>query len=181
MAKAIVYLSRSKLASTLRTLALHWVVAWMYTEPQYVYPVDTCFFCDGTPHIACHVWAANLAVVAVASTIAAAAAAVNPKGMRHTDKLLLCFLVLMRAYLLLSLNTGPSVWICRKWCAVPLQYPQSADGQLRNDQAFCTELQWELKMAVFGMCTNSPTVRGKPRHADTKADLIFKRVFCDYV
>ena len=33
---------------------------------------------------------------------------------------------------------------------------------------------------MFGMCTNNPTVRGKPRHADTKADLIFKRVFCNY-
>ena len=36
-------------------------------------------------------------------------------------------------------------------------------------------------MALFGMCTNNPTVRGKPRHADTKADLIFKRVFCHYL
>ena len=36
-------------------------------------------------------------------------------------------------------------------------------------------------MALFGMCTNNPTVRGKLRHADTKADLIFKRVFCNYL
>ena len=60
------------------------------------------------------------------------------------------------------------------------QYPQNADGQVRNDQAFCTELQGELKTALFGTCTNNPTLRGKPRHADTKADLIFKRVFCNY-
>ena len=26
----------------------------MYPEPKSVDPVDTCFFCDGTPHIACH-------------------------------------------------------------------------------------------------------------------------------
>ena len=57
----------------------------------------------------------------------------------------------------------------------------NADGQLRNDQAFCTELQGELKTALFGMCTNNPTMRGKPRHADTKADLIFKCVFCNYL
>ena len=61
------------------------------------------------------------------------------------------------------------------------KYPQSADGQLRNDQAFCTELQGDLKTALFGMCTNNPTVRGKPRHAYTKAHLIFKRVFCNYL
>ena len=26
----------------------------MYTKPKYVDPADTCFSCDGTPHIACH-------------------------------------------------------------------------------------------------------------------------------
>ena len=51
---------------------------------------------------------------------------------------------------------------CRKWYAVPPQYPQNADGLLRNDQAFCTELQGELKTALFGMCTNNPTVTGGP-------------------
>ena len=66
-------------------------------------------------------------------------------------------------------NTCRGVWICRKWyVGRPQCHHQNADGQLRNDQAFCTE-------ALFGIRTNNPTVRGKPRHADTKADLIFKR------
>ena len=34
---------------------------------------------------------------------------------------------------------------------------------------------------MFGMCTSNPTVRGKLRHADTKANLIFKRAFCNYL
>ena len=135
-------------------------------------PVDTCFSCDGTPHMGCHeckilhcalhasilcqseicvglrqLWTANLAAVAVAS----------------------------------AANTRRGVWICCKWYAVPPQYPQNADGQLRNDQAFCTELQRELKTALFGMCTNNPTMQGKPRHVDTKADLIFKRVFGNHL
>ena len=150
----------------------------MHTEPISVDPVDTCFSCDGTPHIACHeckvlhctlhvsilcqleicvglrqFWTANVATVVVASAIVATSA----------------------------VNTFPGVWICRKWYAVPPQYPQNAYGQMRNDQAFCTELQGELKTALFGMCTNNPTTRGKPRHADTTADLIFKRVFCNYL
>ena len=54
MAKATLYFSRSKSASTPRTLELHGEVARMYTEPKSVGPVDTCFSCDGTPHIACH-------------------------------------------------------------------------------------------------------------------------------
>ena len=54
MAEAALSLSRSKSASTPRTPGLHWDVAWMYTEPKLVDPVYTCFFCHGTPHIACH-------------------------------------------------------------------------------------------------------------------------------
>ena len=94
-------------------------------------------------------WVANLATTAVASAVVVACAA----------------------------NTRRGVWIFRKWYAVPPQYPQNANGQLRNDQAFYTEVQGELKMALFGMCTNNPTAQGKPCHADTKADLIFKRLF----
>ena len=45
-----------------------------------------------------------------------------------------------------------------------------------------TLVEWFAKtIALFGMCTNNPTVRGKPHHADTKAEFIFKRVFCDYL
>ena len=127
----------------------------MYPELESMDPVDTCFSCYGTPHIACHeckflhcalhasilcqseiciglrqFWTANLAAVAVASAVVAASA----------------------------IDTRRGVWICRKWYAVPPQYPQNADGQLRNDQAFCTELQGEVKTALFGMCTNNPTV-----------------------
>ena len=105
----------------------------MYTEPKSVDPVDTCFCCDGTPPIACHkckilhctlhasivcqseicvglrqFWVANLATAAVASAVLAACA----------------------------VNTRRGVWMCRKWYAVSPQYPQNADGQLRNDEAF---------------------------------------------
>ena len=189
MAEATLYFSPSKLASTPRTPAVHWEVARMYPQPKSVDPVDTGFSCDGTPHMACHeckvlhfalhasilcqseicvglrqFWTANL----VASAVVAAAAVDSRPGVP----------TVVAAS---AANTRRSVWICRKWYAVPPQYPQNADGQLRNDQAFCTELQGELKTALFGMCANNPTVRGKPRHADTKADLIFKRVFCNYL
>ena len=73
--------------------------------------------------------------------------------------------------------THPGVWICRK-DAVPAQYPQNADGQLRNDQEFCTKLQGKLKKILFGMCMMNLIEAGKPRHTDTKADLIFKCAFC---
>ena len=98
-------------------------------------------------------WATNLAVVAVAFAFVAAC----------------------------DVNTRPSVWIYRKWYAVPPQYSQNADGKLRNDQEFCTKLQGGLKIALIGMCTKNPTEGGRPSDKDTQADLIFKRVFCNYL
>ena len=78
-------------------------------------------------------------------------------------------------------NTRPSVWMCHKRYVVHPQYPQNADSQLRNDQAFCTNLQGELKKTIFGMCTMNPTEAGKPSRIDTKVDLMFKYVFCNYL
>ena len=193
MARATLYFNCSKSASTPRTPAVHREVARMYPEPKSGDLVDTCFSCDGTPHIACHkckvlhcalhasilcqseicvglrqLWTANLAAVAIASAVVAASAV-------HTRPSVPVVVVAS------ALNTHPSVCIRRKWYVVPPQYPQNDDGQLQNNQESCFKLQGELKTALFGMCTHNPTVAAKPRHADTKADLIFKRVFCNYL
>ena len=126
MAEATLYFSRSKLASTPRIPSIHWEVARMYPEPKLVDPVDTCFSCDGTPHIACHeckvlrcalhapilcqteicvglrqLWTANLAAV-----VAASAAHTRPSA-----------LAVVAAS---AVNTRRGVWICRKWYVVPI-------------------------------------------------------------
>ena len=149
MAEATLYFGFSKLASAPRTPAVQWDVARMYPEPKSVDPIDTCFSCDGTPHMACHeckvlhcalhasilrqsdicvglrrFWKANLAV-AVASAVVVAAAV-------HTR------LGVPTVVAASAVDTRRGVWICRKWYAVPPQYPQNADGQLRNDPAFCS-------------------------------------------
>ena len=64
---------------------------------------------------------------------------------------------------------------------MPPQYPQNADGQLRNGQEFGTKLQGKLKQTLFEMCTKNPPEAGKPSFTDTKANLIFKRVFCNFL
>ena len=167
MAEAILHFSCCKLASTLRTLALHWEVAWMYTEPKSVDPVDTCFSCDGAPHIAYHECKV-LHCTLHASILCHRCSVLDcANSGRPTLLLLLLFLPLL---LFLLLTPVP---VCRA-VASGMGCLHNTDGQLRNDQAFCTELQGELKRAVFGMCTNTPIVRGKLRHADTKANLIFK-------
>ena len=78
-------------------------------------------------------------------------------------------------------DTRPGVWIGRKWYALPPQYPQNADGQLKNDQALCRKLHLEKKEDLFERCKLNRTPRGKPHYTDTKADLILKRVFCNYL
>ena len=107
--------------------------------------------------------AAAAAVVAFAAVTAANATHATPGNANATD------------------DTRPGVLICRKWYALPPQYPQNADGQLENDQAFCRQLHLEKKEDLFERCKLNPTPRGKPHKRDTKADLIFKRVFCNYL
>ena len=171
---------------------MHWEVSRLYPTPKSADPPDTCFFCDGTPAIACQECkvlhctfhttvlcqseicvglrqfraapvAAAAAVVAFAAVTAANATHATPANANATD------------------DTRPGVWICRKWYALPPQYPQNADGQLENDQAFCRKLHLEKKEDLFERCKLNPTPRGKPHKRDTKADLIFKRVFCNHL
>ena len=131
MAQATLYYSGSKLAPTPRTRAMHWEVSRLYPTPKSADPLDTCFFCDGTPAIACQeckvlhftfhttvlcqseicvglrqFWAANgaAAVVAFAAITAANATHATPANANATD------------------DTRPGVWICRKWYALPPQY-----------------------------------------------------------
>ena len=51
-------------------------------------------------------------------------------------------------------NTRPGARMCCKWYTVPLEYPQNVDGQLKNDQGFCTKLQEDLKNFPLG-CNES--------------------------
>ena len=47
--------------------------------------------------------------------------------------------------------------------------------------SFCTKLQEEAKKALFRMCTKNPTEGGKASYIDTKASVIFKLIFCNFV
>ena len=79
----------------------------------------------------------------------------------------------------MPLITPIPVWVRHKWYLVPHTHTQNADGQLKNDQEFCTKLQADLKMNIFGMCTTNFTEGGKPKYEDSKAHSIFKRVYCN--
>ena len=69
---------------------------------------------------------------------------------------------LLMLLLLLVMLTPVLVCGCvAKWYGVGPQYPQNTNGQLKNDQEFCTKLQRELKKPLFKMCTKDPLEGGK--------------------
>ena len=167
----------------------------MYPESKSVDPVDTCFSCDGTPHMACHeckvlhcalhasilcqseicvglrqFWTANLAAVVVASSIVAA----STVDTRHGVPTVVAPLLLTPVLVCGSVASGMQ-------CLLNIPKMRMVTLTLQIDQENCFKLQGELKTALFGMCTPNRTVATKPRHADTKADLIFKCVFCNYL
>ena len=81
---------------------MHWEVGWMYNEPKSVDSADKYFFfCDGTPHMG---W-------------------ITPILGGQPCRYYYCFAVVAAA----DVNTCPSVWIYRKWYAVPPQYPPKAN------------------------------------------------------
>ena len=191
MAEATLYFSRSKSACTPRTPAVHWEVARTY--PNLWTPLTHVFL------VMAHLTslATNVRFFIVPCMRQSCVNRRSVLGCANSGRptLLLLLLVLLLLLLprltpvlvclllLLPLLLTP-VLVCGsvdQWYAVPPQYPQNANGQLQNDQESCFKAQGELKTALFGMCTHNPTVAAKPRHADTKADLIFKRVFCNYL
>ena len=130
MAQATLYYSSSRLAPTPRTQAMHWEVSRLYPTPKSADPPDTCFFCDGTPGIACQEckvlhctlhatvlcqseicveWRTfGAAPVAAAAAVVVAFAAVTAANARHASI----------ANANATDDTRLGVWICRKWYAL---------------------------------------------------------------
>ena len=104
----------------------------MCTNPKSVDPVTNAFF-DGTPHITRHE-SKVLHCTLHASIFCQWEICVG-----------LCQFWAANLVVVAAAFAVTGVWICRKWYAVPPQYPQNASGQMRNDQEFCTELQTEIK------------------------------------
>ena len=74
----------------------------------------------------------------------------------------------------------PKVVICGQEIFVPEHYPKDASGRLQYDKKLIEELDMETTDLLRNMCKhNPPPVRRT--YKDKKADLIYKRVFCDFL
>ena len=58
---------------------------------------------------------------------------------------------------------------------------KGAEGRLVNDKRFIRELEEMLVKDIRNACARNTNPRAKPKALDTKSDLIYKRVFGDFL
>ena len=78
-------------------------------------------------------------------------------------------------------DTRPKVLIRGEWRKVLDGYSRDASGHLERDQLFINDLAKQLVAELRAACQLNPNLRAKPKSRDTKADLIYKCAFCNYL
>ena len=74
----------------------------------------------------------------------------------------------------------PKVVIRGKDFFVPEHYPKDASGRLQYDKKLIEELDMKTTDVLRNMCKhNLPSAQ--PTYKDKKVDVIYKRVFCDFL
>ena len=74
----------------------------------------------------------------------------------------------------------PKVVIRGKEFFVPEHYPKDACGKLECDKNLIKELDTKTTGVLRNMCKYNPP-SAQPTYKDKKADLIYKRVFSDFI
>ena len=74
----------------------------------------------------------------------------------------------------------PKVVSCGKEFFVPQHDPQNASGRLQYDKKLIEELDMKTTDVLRNMCKHNPPP-AQPTYKDKMADLIYKRVFCDFL
>ena len=72
-------------------------------------------------------------------------------------------------------DARPYMFIRGKLFKVPEAYPKGAKGRLGNDQRFIREFEEFLAKDIRDVCARNT------KASDTKSDLIYKRVFGDFL
>ena len=74
----------------------------------------------------------------------------------------------------------PKVVIHGEEFFVPEHYPKDASGRLQYDKKLIEELDMKTTDVLRHMCKHNPPT-AHPTYKCKKADLIYKRVFCDFI
>ena len=73
------------------------------------------------------------------------------------------------------------MFIRGKLFEVPEAYPKGAEGRLVKDKQFIRELEELLAKDIRNACVRNTNPRARLKASDTKSDLIYKRVFADFL
>ena len=74
----------------------------------------------------------------------------------------------------------PKVVIRAKEFVVPEHHPKRGFGKLEYDRNLIKELDTKTTGVLRNMCKHNPSST-QPTYKDKKANLIYKRVFCDFL
>ena len=77
-------------------------------------------------------------------------------------------------------EVDPKVVIRDKEFFVPQHYPKDASSRLQYDKKLIEELDTKTTDVLLNMCKRNPS-SAQPTYKDKKADLIYRRVFCDFI
>ena len=75
----------------------------------------------------------------------------------------------------------PKVLIRAQWRKVLDGYPRDASGKLEPDQLFINEQAKQLVVELRAACQLNTNLGAKPKSNNTKANLIYKCAFCNYL
>ena len=78
-------------------------------------------------------------------------------------------------------HTRPKVLIRGEWRKVPDGCPTHASGQLERDPLFFNDVAKQLVVELRAACQLNTNIGAEPKSSDTKADLIYKHAFCNYL
>ena len=164
-----------------------WALAWMYATPYCSPSRSSCFFCDDTTHITCPECGVYQCALH-ASGFCPWEICVALRNWRVQFTATLACIVL--AFALgdrLVVDKPPSVDEVRpkvvirgKEFFVPEHYPKDASGKLEHDKNVIKELDTKTTGVLRNMCKHNPP-SAQLTYKDEKADLIYKRVFCDFI
>ena len=166
-----------------------WALARMYVRPYCSPSRSSCFFCDDTAHIKCPECGVYQCALH-ASVLCPSEICVALRNWRVQFTTTLACIVLAFALgdrLLVDKppsidEVRPKVVIRRrgKEFFVPEHYPKDASSKLQYDKRLIEELDIKTTDVLCNMCKHNPP-SAQPTYKDKKADLIYKRVFCDFI
>ena len=163
-----------------------WALARMYATPYSSPSHSSCLFCDDIAHITClECGVYQCALHASGFCPSKICVALRNWRVQFTATLACIVAFALGDQLVVDKppsvdEVRPKVVIRGKEFFVPGHYPKDASGKLEYDKNPIKELDTKTTGVLHNMCKHNPP-SAQPTYKDKKADLIYKRVFCDFI